>query len=167
MLLPRIKEMNEEELHLLSVLSEEMNRQALTWEPSQAEEPIPSDPPSDEAADNIVPMPTRSASVNGSLPPENPKLLQFQAIMTEILSCALQQQEERFVSEVEQRISNRLLKELNYNMRQLEEMQEDHFRRIDAALSSHREAAAARVASKKRFGRKTHKKQAAESETFS
>lgn len=68
---------------------------------------------------------------------------------------------------MEQRISNRLLKELNYNMRQLEEMQEDHFRRIDAALSSHREAAAARVASKKRFGRKTHKKQAAESETFS
>ncbi|MBQ7432470.1 MAG: MerR family transcriptional regulator [Lachnospiraceae bacterium] len=168
MLLPRIKDMNDDELRLLSILSEEMNRQALETdtEKKDAYAPILQNESAEPTvpADNIVPMPTLSTASAPTAPVENPKLIQFQTIMTEILSNALQKNHDWFFDELEHRISDRMLKEINYNMRQLEEMQEDHFRRIDAALSAHREAAAARVEPKRRLGRKMRKKQETETE---
>lgn len=155
MLLPKLKDMNEDELHFLSIISEEMNRRALAEEPDTADEPAAEK----KAAANIIPMnPSASAPTSET----DDKMQQFQAIMTGIMSQALQQNSEWFLSELEVRIIDRMLKELNYNMRQMEEMQEQHFRQLDAAIHSHREAAAARVP-RKLFERREKKRRQQES----
>ena len=155
MLLPKLKDMNEDELHFLSIISEEMNRRALAEEPDTADEPAAEK----KAAANIIPMnPSTSAPTTET----DDKIHQFQAIMTGIMTQALQQNSEWFLSELEVRVTDRMLKELNYNIRQIEEMQEQHFRQIDAAIHSHREAAAARVP-RKLFERREKKRRQQES----
>lgn len=138
MLLPRLKTMNDKELQLLSILSEEMNRQA---EAAMEETATEAAPEPEKDVPNIVPMPSTPAQPSLS----EDKLVQFQMLMTDVLTHAMQQNSDWFLSQLETRVSDRLLKELNYNMRELEEQQERHFRQIDAALHSRREAAAARV----------------------
>lgn len=138
MLLPRLKTMNDKELQLLSILSEEMNRQADAAMTESAEKPSP-EPKKD--VHNIVSMPSAPAQPS----PSEDKLVQFQMLMTDVMTHAMQQNSDWFLSQLETRVSDRLLKELNYNMRELEEQQERHFRQIDAALHSRREAAAAKV----------------------
>ncbi len=155
MLLPKLKDMNDDELHFLSIISEEMNRRALAEEPG-AEDELTAEK---KAAANIIPM---NPSASAPTPETDDKMQQFQAIMTGIMTQALQQNSEWFLSELEVRVTDRMLKELNYNMRQMEEMQEQHFKQIDAAIHSHREAAAARVP-RKLFERREKKRRQQES----
>lgn len=150
MLLPKLKDINDDELHFLSIISEEMNRRAFAENPDTDE----TEDSQKKAAANIIPMnPASSVSAEES----EDKLQQFQTIMTGIISQAMQQNSDWFLSQLEERVTDRMLKELNYNMRQMEEMQEMHFRQIDAALHSHREAAAARIP-KRLFDRKEKKR---------
>ncbi len=153
MLLPKLKDMNDDELHFLSIISEEMNRRALAEEPGTGDEPAGEQ----KGAANIIPM-------NPAAPAQktDDKMQQFQSIMTGIMTQALQQNSEWFLSELEVRVTDRMLKELNYNMRQMEEMQEQHFRQIDAAIHSHREAAAARIP-RKLFEKREKKRRLQES----
>lgn len=137
MLLPRLKTMNDKELQLLSILSDEMNRQA----DAAMEEAAAAAPEPKKDVHNIVPMPSSAPQPASS----EDKLAQFQILMTDVLTHAMQQNSDWFLSQLETRVSDRLLKELNYNMRELEEQQERHFRQLDAALHHRREAAAARV----------------------
>lgn len=155
MLLPKLKDMNDDELHFLSIISEEMNRRALAEEPGTEDEPTAEK----KAAVNIIPM---NPSASAPTAETDDKMQQFQAIMTGIMTQALQQNSEWFLSELEVRVTDRMLKELNYNMRQMEEMQEQHFRQIDAAIHNHREAAAARVP-RKLFERREKKRRQQES----
>ncbi len=157
MLLPKLKDMNDDELHFLSIISEEMNRRALAEEPDTGDEPAAEK----KGAANIIPM-NPSAATSSPISETDDKMQQFQAIMTGIMSQALQQNSERFLSELEVRVTDRMLKELNYNIRQIEEMQEQHFRQIDAAIHNHREAAAARVP-RKLFERREKKRRQQES----
>lgn len=63
---------------------------------------------------------------------EDPKIRmeQFQEIMTEIVSNALKNNNEDLSNEV----GDRILKEMNYLMREQQEQEEDRYRKLDAAI---------------------------------
>ena len=58
------------------------------------------------------------------------KMDQFQEIMTEIVSIALKNNNEALTAEV----GDRILKEMNYLMREQEEAEEERFRKLDEAI---------------------------------
>ena len=63
---------------------------------------------------------------------EDPKIKmeQFQEIMTEIVANALKNNNEDLSNEV----GDRILKEMNYLMREQQEQEEDRYRKLDAAI---------------------------------
>ena len=66
---------------------------------------------------------------------EDPKIRmeQFQEIMMEIVSNALKSNNEDLSNEV----GDRILKEMNYLMREQQEQEEDRYRKLDAAIRQH------------------------------
>ena len=73
-----------------------------------------------------VPVPEMKAEV------EDPKIKmeQFQEVMTEIVSIALRNNNEALSTEV----GDRILKEMNYLMREQQEQEEERYRKLDAAI---------------------------------
>ena len=101
---------------------------------------------------------------HGALPPLRRSSEQFQAIMTDVLAEALRRNHESFSSEVGGWISDKVVKEMNYLMREREEREEkehateswtNHTGR-PAAAETESEAAVTKVperkTEKKRFG---------------
>ena len=100
---------------------------------------------------------------HGSLATTPEKLEQFQAIMTDVLAEALRRNHESFSSEVGGRISDKVVKEMNYLMREREEREEERYRKLDETIRAAQrlqkqksEAAVTKVperkTGKKRFG---------------
>lgn len=87
---------------------------------------------------------------------EDPKIRmeQFQAVMTEIVTAALKNNNGALAGEV----GDRILKEMNYLMREQQEQEEERYRKLDAAIRGQKEKI--KKAGKKRglFGGKSRQK---------
>lgn len=144
MILPKLKDMDESEFHFLRILSDEMNRRAAEGEEPQ-EEAAPS---------NVI----RLNAGETVLDPDE-KMEQFQKIMTDVLRNAIAQSRDIIAREVSEEIGNqvseRILKEMDYEMRRREEQDEEHFRKLDAALRQYQGAGLEVAAA----GRKKKRKQ--------
>jgi len=78
------------------------------------------------------------------------RMAEFETIVYDIVAEALRNNNERLGHEVSDRVNDKVVKELNYLMRENEDHMEEHFRKLDEALGrrggrSKKEAAATRV----------------------
>lgn len=64
------------------------------------------------------------------------KLEQFQKMMTNIVKKAMEENNESLGKEVSTQIGEKVLKEMNYLMREQDEAEEERFRKLDAAIRS-------------------------------
>lgn len=64
------------------------------------------------------------------------KLEQFQAMMASILRSVLEENNQQFGQAVSEQVGEKVLKEMNYLMREREELEEARFRKLDEALRS-------------------------------
>ena len=161
MILPKLKDMDDNEFHFLKILSDEMNRRASDCDNEveieekiemeknkEAEQQIPS---------NVIRL---NPSAAGVMDPDE-KMEQFQRIMTDIVRNALIQSQTVITKDVSQdigdRVSERILKEMDYEMRRREEQDEEHFRKLDAALRQYK-GAGQEVAAAGRRRKKREKK---------
>lgn len=62
------------------------------------------------------------------------KLMEFESIVYDIVTEALRNNNERLGKAVSERVNDKVVKELNYLMRENEENMETHFRKLDEAL---------------------------------
>lgn len=97
------------------------------------------------------------------------KMMQFQRIMGNIISQALKENAGSFSQEVGGHVSERVIKEMDYQMRVREEREEERFKKLDETLRAYQkgqksraEAAAAKMPpfkakKKKKFGRNGNK----------
>ena len=95
------------------------------------------------------------------------KMEQFQSIMTNIMAEALARNNQALSQEVSSQVGDKLVKEMNYVLREREEQEEERFKRLDEALRTvqknnkvRAEAAAAKapvvkMKKKRRFGKTT------------
>ncbi|MBP3700667.1 MAG: hypothetical protein J6I64_02135, partial [Lachnospiraceae bacterium] len=63
------------------------------------------------------------------------KLVEFESIVYDIVTEALRNNNERQVKEISDRVGDKVVKEMNYLMRENEEQLEAHFRKLDEALT--------------------------------
>lgn len=64
------------------------------------------------------------------------KLEQFQKMMTNIVKKAMEENNESLGKEVSTQVGEKVLKEMNYLMREQDEAEEERFRKLDAAIRS-------------------------------
>lgn len=65
------------------------------------------------------------------------KLEQFQAMMTMIVRQAVEDNNQALGKEVGLQVGDRVLKEMNYLMREQDEAEEERFKKLDAAIRTH------------------------------
>lgn len=65
------------------------------------------------------------------------KLEQFQAMMTMIVKQAVEDNNPALGKEVSLQVGDRVLKEMNYLMREQDEAEEERFKKLDAAIRTH------------------------------
>lgn len=88
--------------------------------------------------------PTKRVEVSKELPEAAPKTLperknagkveQFQALLTQIVHNAIADNNQALGAEISQQVEERVLKEMNYLMRDREEKEEERFRKLDEAI---------------------------------
>ena len=66
------------------------------------------------------------------------KLEQFQAMMTNIVRNALEENNQALGREVGNQVEDKVIKEMNYLMRVQEEAEEERYRKLDAAIRTYR-----------------------------
>ncbi len=150
MLLPKLKDINEEEFGLLAVLSEEMNRRALAEEESAAPQKSREEDQQEESEE-----PSNVISLNRSSSPasQEERMMQFQLIMNDIVSQAIRANTEllgqQMGSCISGQVSEKILKEMDYLMRLKEEAEESRFKQLDETIRQYQkdrsEAAAAQA----------------------
>lgn len=62
------------------------------------------------------------------------KMAQFTDLMTEIVGKAIQANNQALSQNISEEVGKQVIKEMNYLMREREEMEEDRFRKLDAAI---------------------------------
>ncbi len=87
------------------------------------------------------------------------KLEQFQAMMRSIVKQAIEENNTSLGKEVGVQVGERVLKEMNYLMREQDEAEEERFRKLDAAIRSQQKG--------RRFRREKVKKKEKEKDTAS
>ena len=79
---------------------------------------------------------TSIVPVNSAVKPADAmsRMEQFQMIMTDIVRKAVEENNRDLGKEVGDQVGERVLKEMNYLMREQEEQEEERFRKLDAAI---------------------------------
>lgn len=82
------------------------------------------------------------------------KLEQFQNMMVGIVRQAVEENNQALGKEVGLQVGDRVLKEMNYLMREQDEAEEERFRKLDAAIRTHQKGKRFRKEKTKKSGRK-------------
>ncbi|MBQ8185068.1 MAG: MerR family transcriptional regulator [Lachnospiraceae bacterium] len=80
----------------------------------------------------------RSALVQGTDPEE--KMLQFQTIMSRLISEALEDNTEQLGKEISVQVSDHVIKEMDYLMRVREEREDERFKKLDESIRNSQRA---------------------------
>lgn len=78
----------------------------------------------------VAPVATQAVS---SLSPEE-RMSQFRELMSDIVGQAISQNNEALSEQIGKDVQERVLKEMNYLMREQDEVQEERYRKLDAAI---------------------------------
>ena len=133
MILPKLTSVDEEEFHLLTALSEEMNRRACdeppsTHSPTQEKQSSENNTPA-----NVIPISRQTLTAAS-----DERYEQFQQLMSDIVSHALlsntQLLGEYLGNYIGQAVSDRLVEEIAYQFQNREELQEARFKQLDEAI---------------------------------
>ncbi len=138
---------------------------ALKQKPENYSENLSGQRPENYGANNVIRMNREyMETVPGAMMDrhENPvsntvKLEQFQSMMLTIVKQAVEENNQALGKEVGVQVGDRVLKEMNYLMREQDEAEEERFRKLDAAIRTHQKG--------RRFHRE--KKEKKEKETAS
>lgn len=82
---------------------------------------------------SIIPVTTSVKKVDQEMNAMD-RMEQFQMIMTEIVKKAVEENNHNLGQEVGEQVGERVLKEMNYLMREQDEQEEERFRKLDAAI---------------------------------
>lgn len=153
MILPKLTNVDEEEFHLLTALSEEMNRRALEENPSTHSSTQEKQSSEKNTPANVIPI-SRQTLGNAS----DERYEQFQQLMNDIVSHALlsntQLLGDYLGNYIGQAVSDRLVEEIAYQFQNREELQEARFKQLDEAIRMHQknnlEAAATKAPREKK-----------------
>ena len=85
------------------------------------------------------------------------KLEQFQNIMTNIVRNALEENNQALGREVGYQVEEKVIKEMNYLMRVLDEAEEERFRKLDAAIRTYRKGKRVKEEKPEKAGRFSRK----------
>ena len=85
------------------------------------------------------------------------KMEQFQSIMTNIVRNALEENNQALGKEVGSQVGEKVLKEMNYLMREQDDAEEERFRRLDAAIRAHGKGKKIKADKPRRAGRVSRK----------
>ena len=96
-----------------------------------------------------VPQKMNTGIKVSQLGPEE-KMEQFQRLMTGIVKQAIEENNQALGISVGEQVGEQVLKEMNYLMREQEELAEEHYRKLDEAIRQH-------YKSKKIFGKSKEK----------
>ncbi len=81
----------------------------------------------------FVAKPSIHAQETSSLTPEE-RMSQFRELMSDIVGQAISQNNEALSEQIGKDVQERVLKEMNYLMREQDEAQEERYRKLDAAI---------------------------------
>ncbi len=118
---------------------------ALKQKPENYSENLSGQRPENYGANNVIRMNREyMETVPGAMMDrhENPvsntvKLEQFQSMMLTIVKQAVEENNQALGKEVGVQVGDRVLKEMNYLMREQDEAEEERFRKLDAAIRTH------------------------------
>ncbi len=153
MILPKLIHVDEEEFHLLTALSEEMNRRACE------DNEVPHTPAQEkQTSDKKTPANVISLSRPTLAAAPDERYEQFQQLMNDIISNALfsntQILGDYLGNYIGQAVSERLADEIAYQFQNREEIQEARFKQLDETIRMHQksnlEAAAAKAPKEKK-----------------
>ncbi len=82
----------------------------------------------------LVPDGSEEAAMTDARALPADRLEQFQSLMIHIVAQAIEVSHERLSDEVSSRVSEKVLKEMNYQLRVREEREEERYRKLDEAL---------------------------------
>lgn len=153
MILPKLIHVDEEEFHVLTALSEEMNRRACEDNDSIQPPAQESQTPDKKAPANVISI---SRPALTAAPDE--RYEQFQQLMNDIISNALlsntQMLGDYLGNYIGQAVSDRLIEEITYQFQSQEDLQEARFKQLDETIRMHQksnlEAAAAKAPREKK-----------------
>lgn len=101
-------------------------------------EPIPEEPAQDWYVNTMDAEPVGMTQVSktkepAGLSPEE-RMAQFRELMSDIVGQAIAQNNEALSETIGKDVQERVLKEMNYLMREQDELQEERYRKLDAAI---------------------------------
>ena len=85
------------------------------------------------------------------------KMEQFQSMMTNIVRNALEENNQALGKEVGNQVGEKVIKEMNYLMREQDDAEEERFRRLDAAIRAHGKGKKIKVDKHDKAGRVSRK----------
>lgn len=83
------------------------------------------------------------------------KMEQFQNILTDIVRNVIEENNPQLGKAVSEQVGDKVLKEMNYLMREQDEMEEERYKKLDASIREHQNKNAKKEPKRKWFGRKT------------
>lgn len=86
------------------------------------------------------------------------KLEQFQNMMMTIVKRAVEENNQALGKEVGVQVGDRVLKEMNYLMREQDEAEEERFRKLDAAIRTHQKGRRFQKEKKEKKGKEVNSK---------
>lgn len=145
MVLPELIASGESNLEYMLGLKEELNQKALEEEAKGSEKPAP--PAEVKGKAEVAAVRQEEIDISDD------KMQQFQMIITNIVSRALVENNPLLGQVVSEKVSDNVLKEMDYLMRMQDEKEDERFRKLDETIRSYQrsrqEAAAGREVPKK------------------
>ena len=87
-----------------------------------------------ERKEGLMTQANDQVPVNKEVADNTRRMEQFQAMMTEIIRNAIEENNENLSKEVGEEVRTRILKEMNYLAREQEDAQEERYRKLDALI---------------------------------
>ncbi len=153
MVLPELITSEEENLDYMLGLKEELNNRVLEEEAKTSEEAAKEEQEKTEEKKEDKLLVCADKKVNTPVSISEDKLQQFQVIMNNIISRALVENNPLLGQEISERVSDNVLKEMDYLMRMQDEKEEQRFKKLDETIRSYQKGrmeAAATAENKKK-----------------
>lgn len=119
--------------------------------------PADTDPVHPDVEEMGLAAPAEEIPLEVSAPEEGTPLEQFQAMMSRIVREAIAQNNRELSREVGEQVGDRVVKEMNYLMREREEQEEERFRKLDETIRTRQQRRGRRQEKKEKRVRRKQK----------
>ena len=137
LVLPELITSEEENLDYMLGLKEELNNRVLEEEAKTSEEAAKEEQEKTEEKKEDKLLVCADKKVHTPVSISEDKLQQFQVIMNNIISRALVENNPLLGQEISERVSDNVLKEMDYLMRMQDEKEEQRFKKLDETIRSY------------------------------